>query len=323
MTLRSLLVTASLAPVALMAMLVFSPAVATDLFSVTLLGTGSPVPLPNRNGPSTLVEVNGQKLLFDAGRNNTVALFRARIPLGTITATFLTHLHSDHVNGLPDLYLTGWIGVPFANRQSPFAVYGPSGTSAMMKNLYDAFSEDRRIRHADEHYSLSAAQVEAHDIEAGVVYERDGVKVTAFTVNHGELIKPAFGYKVEYSGHKIVLSGDTKYTSNVEQQGSGADVIIHEVAIVAGDTEAAINKNPVFREVLNHHTSPAEAGTLFKNARPRLAVFSHIVMIAPTFSVSDDEILRQARKTYDGPLVVGEDLMRIRVSDTEVSVERP
>lgn len=304
-----------------MALAVFcgtAPVLAADLMTVTLLGTGSPVPLADRNGPSTLVEANGQRLLFDMGRGHTVSLFRAKMPLGSINAHFITHLHSDHINGLPDLYLTGWIGVPFGNRKGPFVVYGPRGTADMMKNLHAAFSEDRRIRHADEHYTLEAAAVEAHDIGAGLVYEKDGVKVTAFEVYHGDLIKPAFGYKVEYKGRRVVLSGDTKYSEEVLAQATGADLVIHEVATVAGDPEAAIKANPVIREVLNHHTNPMEAGALFAKARPRLAVFSHIVMISPTFSIPPEEILRQARKTYDGPLTVGADLMRFRVTDDGV-----
>ena len=118
---------------------------AEPLLKVTLLGTGSPRPAPDRNGPSTLVEAGGLKLLFDMGRGNTVSLFRAGVPLGSIDAHFITHMHSDHINGLPDLYLTGWLGVPYANRTNPFVVYGPSGTQAMIRNLYAAFSADRRI----------------------------------------------------------------------------------------------------------------------------------------------------------------------------------
>ena len=157
-----------------------SLAQAEDLFKVTLLGTGSPRPSPERNGPSTLVEAGGLRLLFDMGRGNTVALFKARVPLGSIDAHFITHMHSDHVYGLPDLYLTGWIGVPYADRKKPFLVYGPSGTKAMMEHLYAAFSEDRRIRTEDEHYPAAGITPDAHDYVEGTVFERDGVKVSAF-----------------------------------------------------------------------------------------------------------------------------------------------
>jgi ribonuclease Z len=299
-----------------------APACAEELFMVTLLGTGSPRPAPERNGPSTLVEVAGQKLMFDMGRNNTVSLFRAHIPLGAITAHFITHLHSDHINGLPDLYLTGWIGTPYANRTRPFVVYGPKGTQMMMQHLYDAFAEDRRIRHADEHESLNAAQVDAHDIDPGVVYESAGVKVTAFPVFHGELIQPAYGYKIEYKGHKVVLSGDTRYTKTVEQEGAGADLLIHEVAAVGGGTDKLVASEPFYRAVLDHHITPEDAGKLFANARPKLAVYSHIVVPGNFKGSASEQLIRETRKTYEGPLVVGEDMMRFRISDKSVAMDK-
>jgi ribonuclease Z len=295
---------------------------AEDLFTVTLLGTGSPRPTPDRNGSSTLVEVGGKRLLFDMGRNNTVSLFRAHIPLGTITAHFITHLHSDHINGLPDLYLTGWIGAPYGERKTPFVIYGPKGTQDMMQHLYAAFSEDRRMRHADEHETLESAQVIAHDIEPGVVYQNDGVKVTAFPVLHGELIKPSYGYKIEYKDHKVVLSGDTKYAKTVEQEGTGADLLIHEVATLGGDSNKIVAANPIYQSILDHHITPEQAGTLFTHAHPRLAVYSHIVLPSNSLADPSGEIIRQTRTTYSGPLVVGEDMMRFRVGEEGISMEK-
>jgi len=296
---------------------------AEPLLKVTLLGTGSPRPAPDRNGPSTLVEAGGLKLLFDMGRGNTVSLFRAGVPLGSIDVHFITHMHSDHINGLPDLYLTGWLGVPYANRTRPFVVYGPSGTQAMMRNLYAAFSEDRRIRTEDEHYPLSGLEVDAHDIGEGSVFERQGVKVSAFPVFHGEHIEPAFGYRIDYKGHSVVLSGDTKYSKRVESEATGADLLVHEVAAVSGDPEKVLARYPAYRTILDHHTDPQQAGALFAKARPKLAVYSHIVTPAnPADGVpaaTPDEIVTQTRRNYDGPLVVGADMMQFVVSDEGVA----
>ena len=308
----------------LMCLAVAAPAgaLAEDFFNVILLGTGSPRPAPNRNGPSTLVEAGGLKLLFDMGRGNTVSLFRAGVPLGAIDAHFITHLHSDHVNGLPDLYLTGWIGVPYANRTRLFLVYGPKGTQPMMEHLYAAFSEDRRIRIADEKYPLAGISIDAHDFEAGKVFERNGVVVTAFRVFHGELIEPAFGFKVEYKGHSVMFSGDTKYSKAVEEAAIGSDLLVHEVAAVSGDVEAVLAASPAYRAILDHHTDPAQAGRLFAVAKPKLAVYSHIV--TPSNPPADAaEILRQTRTTYAGPVVVGEDMMRFRVTDSGVELLAP
>jgi ribonuclease Z len=300
------------------------PALAAEpLIKVTLLGTGSPRPAPDRNGPSTLVEAAGLKLLFDMGRGNTVSLFRAGVPLGSIDAHFITHMHSDHINGLPDLYLTGWLGVPYANRTKPFVVYGPSGTQAMMRNLYAAFSEDRRIRFEDEHYPLSGLEVDAHDIGEGTVFERQGVKVSAFPVFHGEHIQPAFGYRIDYEGHSVVLSGDTKYSKRVESEATSADLLVHEVAAVSGDPEKVLTRYPAYRIILDHHTDPQQAGALFAKARPKLVVYSHIVLPAnPAEGVpaaTPDEIIAQTRRSYDGPLVVGADMMQFVVSDEGVA----
>ena len=292
-------------------------ALAEEFFNVILLGTGSPRPAPNRNGPSTIIEAGGLRLLFDMGRGHTVSLFKAGIPLGSIDAHFITHLHSDHINGLPDLYLTGWIGVPYGNRTRPFLVYGPAGTRAMMEHLYAAFAEDRRIRIADEKYPLSGISVEAHEFSGGLVFERNGVQVTAFKVFHGELIEPAFGFKITYRNHAVVLSGDTKLSKAVEEAATGADLLIHEVAAVAGDVAAVLASSASYRAILDHHTDPAEAGTLFSKAGPKLAVFSHIV--TPSNPPADAaEIVRQTRSTYAGAVVVGEDMMRFRVTDAGV-----
>lgn len=296
---------------------------AEELFVVTLLGTGSPRPSPDRAGQSTLVEVAGQRLMFDMGRNNAVGLFRARIPLGSINAHFITHMHSDHINGLPDLWFTGTLGAPYGQRKTPFVVYGPDGTQDMMKNFYAAFSEDRRIRQADGDVSADAVSYKAYDIKPGVVYENNGVKVTAFTVFHGEKIKPAYGYKVEYKGRKVVMSGDTKYDKRVEEEATGADLLIHEVATFGANTEKILAANPAYRPVLDHHITPEEAGTLFAKARPKLAVYSHFVLPGGAISLTDasGEIIKLTRKNYGGPLVVGEDMMRFRVAEQGISIE--
>lgn len=291
---------------------------ASEEMRVTLLGTGSPVPNPDRYSQSTLVEAGSQKLLFDFGRGAPIRLTQLAIPLGEITAGFITHMHSDHVAGLPDVWLTGWIATPFGLREAPLLVYGPKGTEAMTANLTEAFSEDIRIRQADEHLLPEGIAFDAHDIEAGVVYEKDGVTVTAFDVEHGALIKPSYGYKIEYGGKTVVISGDTTYDAQVIAAGKGADLLIHEVAWV---DPRMVEQFPSFKEVLAHHTTPEEAGRVFTEAAPDLAVYAHIVSRGVRGS-SQQEILaemeRLTRETYDGPLVMGEDLMAFELTDDGV-----
>jgi ribonuclease Z len=290
-------------------------------FTVTLLGTGTPVPDPDRFGPATLVEAGRHALLFDAGRGSTMRLFQRRLPLRGVGPLFLTHLHSDHTVGIPDLWLSGWLGGPWARRTSPFRVIGPMGTRDLMRNLERAYAADIRIRMADEHYPAEGVRVIADEFMAGgVVWEMDGVRVTAFEVNHGDLIKPAYGYRVDYDGRSIVISGDTRFDENVIRHGTGADLLIHEVAAV----RPPLLKEPAVQRVMAHHTSPQEAGRVFQRARPRLAVYTHLVLLArPAVpAVTPDEVVAQTRETYQGPLVAGEDLMRFIVGKAGVEVIR-
>jgi ribonuclease Z len=258
------------------------------------------------------------------GRGVTIRLWQKQIPLGSIDAHFLTHLHSDHINGLSDLWLSGWIQTAFGGRKKPFTIYGPAGTEKMMANLWEAFSEDRRIRIEDEKNPLSGIQVDAHDAKPGVVYEKDGVVVTAFEVDHGDLIKPAYGYKIEYRNHTVVISGDTRYHVNVEKAARGADLLIHEVAMIP---EKLFAQFPVYRAIYDHHISPELAGKLFAAAQPKLVAYSHLVLSGlPKSGIpypTPEELLAATRKTYDGRVVVGVDLMGFKIDDSGVSIIEP
>ena len=292
---------------------------ADQSFRVTLLGSGSPIPAADRFGPATLVEAGNHKFLFDAGRGATIRLYQLNIPMGKVDPLFLTHLHSDHTNGIPDLWLTGWLGGPFGRRTKPMHIIGPVGTTHLISTLQSAYSEDIRIRIADENYPPEGAEMVSEEFfHDGIVYDRDGVRVTAFEVNHGELIKPAYGYRVDYEGHSVVISGDTKFNENVIKYGTDADVLIHEVAAAP----PALQNDPQVQKVMAHHTLPAEAGTVFKRAHPKLAVFTHIVLSerpnAPAITIP--ELVAQTRQNYDGPLEVGEDLMTIEAGDKPVVV---
>jgi len=291
-------------------------------FKVTLLGTGNPFPVMDRFGPSTLVEAGQEKLLFDCGRGASQRLWQLGIPLSGVTATFLTHLHSDHVVGIPDLWLTGWLPPLFGRRVEPFRVWGPTGTKEMMFHLEKAYQADIRIRIEDEKLPPQGASIVAEDISEGVVYQSNGVKVTAFDVDHGAAIKPAFGYRIDFDGRSVVISGDTRFSENLIRFSKGADVVVHEVAQAK---EELLRKSEAARRIIGHHTSPEEAGTVFARLKPRLAVYSHIVLLttepgiaAPTIP----DLLAMTRKTYAGRLEVGEDLMTIEVGDT-VEVHRP
>lgn len=216
-------------------------------------------------------------------------------------------MHSDHVNGLPDVWMTGWLATPYGGRKAPMALYGPAGTEAMAEHLSEAFREDKRIRMADEHLGEAGILFDAHDAPPGKVYEKNGVTVTAFEVHHGDLIKPAYGYRVDYDGKSVAISGDTTCDVRVADAAQGVDLLIHEVAWI---DPSVIAEFPSYKEALAHHTLPAEAGRIFAASEPRLAVFSHIVSRGAKGQdpeAADARILEEARSAYDGPVLMGAD----------------
>jgi ribonuclease Z len=284
-------------------------------FRVTLLGTGTPIPSPDRFGPCTMVEAGGQKFLVDAGRGATIRLAQLKVPIGRIDVQFLTHFHSDHTSGVPDVWLTGWLTSHFGQRTAPYRVIGPIGAKRLMANLERAYADDIKIRHADEKFPLSGITTDLTEFDRdGVVYEQGGVKVIAFEVDHGDVIKPCYGYRFEYGGRVAVLSSDTRYNANVIKYGAGADLLVHEVA----SARPELMKEARIQRIVGHHTTPREAGCVFAQTKPKLAAYTHIVLLGseaippPTIA----EVVAETRQTYSGPLVVGEDLMTFDIGET-------
>ena len=290
-------------------------------FKVTLLGTGTPIPVPHRFGPSTLVEAGEQKILIDAGRGATIRLYQLRVPMGRIAPLLLTHYHSDHINGVPDFWLTGWLSSFYARRTAPLHVIGPIGAKDLIANLEKAYAADIKIRLLDEKLPPDgiATRVEEFDRD-GVVYENGGVKVIAFEVDHGDVIKPCYGYRIEYGGRVAVFSSDTRYNQNVIKYGAGADLLVHEVAMARPE----LMKEAYIQRIVAHHTVPRDCGRVFAQTRPKLAAYTHLVMLAsdtiPAPTVED--LVAETRTTYDGPLAVGEDLMSFAIGDDGVTMKR-
>lgn len=288
---------------------------------VTLLGTGAPVPSIERFGPAILVEAGNQKLLFDCGRGAAQRLWQLKIPLGQVNALFLTHLHSDHVVGIPDVWLTGWIPALYGRRASPFQVFGSKGTKDMMQYLVKAFAWDINTRNKEENKVDSGIMVRAKDIEEGYVWEHNGIRVTPFRVRHAEFIDSALGYRIDFSGHSVILSGDTRYSSNLINFAKGADVVIHEVAAANEDTT---KNTSLVNQILGFHSSPEDAGRVFQQVQPEFAIFSHIVLLTSDPSVpppTTNDLIRRTHKVYKGALEVGEDLMMIEIG-SKVTVHR-
>jgi ribonuclease Z len=286
----------------------------TQEINVTLLGPGTPVPAMNRFGASILVEGAGQKYLFDAGRGALQRLAQLKVRWQDVDGVFLTHLHSDHVVGFPDLWLTGWLVGP--GRDRPLAVWGPRGTKKMMANLEQAYEFDIRIRLYDDRAAPDGVVILADDVNEGVVLEKGGLKITAFEVDHTPL-RPAFGFRVDYGGRSVVLSGDTRVSENLIRHAQAVDLLIHEVASPESFQRAGTRPERA-RSVIEHHVTPQQAGQVFARVKPRLAVYSHIVQPDAT----EQDLIPPTRMTYSGPVEVGEDVMVSVVGD-QLVVRRP
>jgi ribonuclease Z len=277
---------------------------------VTLLGTASgPRVHERREGISTLVEAGGERFLFDAGRGSLRRLVEAGYPTNAVAKLFLTHLHSDHVVGIPDLMLSPWAAAP--ERKVPLEVWGPEGTREMMRHLEQAFAFDIHMRRdVDESFSPIGIQVVAQDVRQGKVYERNGVTITAFLVSHG-LVKPSYGYRVDYAGRSVALSGDTSPSDALIEACKGVDVLIHE-AIDLEVLRRLIPDKARVDAIVARHTTAEQAAGIFSKVSPRLAVFSH--------SPGTAAIVEQTRRSYSGRVEMGEDLMVIDIG-TEVHVK--
>lgn len=302
-------------------------------FSVTLLGTGSVIPRADRFGASTLVQVGGMNFLFDAGRGSYQRLWQAGLSRSDIEAVFLTHLHSDHTVGLPDLFLSGGTIDTIAKglKSRPFVIYGPratdktAGTKELMEGIRSAYRADSFVRMHEQRQPPETLDIDIHEIGEGVIFDKNGIKITAFPVDHGES-KPAFGYRVDYDGRALVLSGDTNYRPDepMVKVAQGVDVIIHEVLALGPNFKAKYSAAAA--SIGQKHTFPSDAGKLFAGIQPKLAVYSHIEWV---YDKSDNDtnvisdITNETKETYSGPLLVGEDLDKIIIGKKSVTLSRP
>jgi ribonuclease BN (tRNA processing enzyme) len=273
---------------------------------VILLGTGTPYPDPNAAGPATAVLVGMRVFLFDAGVGVMRQVNAAGLPISGPEAAFITHLHSDHTLGYADLILTSWI----MRRTAPFAVYGPHGLRRMTQLLLTAYSEDIHLRtHGLEREVAGGYRVNVHEIgiRRGVIYDREGVRVTAIPVPHGSW-KEAYAYRIDTPDRSIVISGDTRPSEALARASRGVDVLVHEVY---SPIHLAVEDRPGGkywpRYMREFHTSDVELGALAARIKPRLLLLTHIIRMGST---NEDLVAGIRRGGFSGDVVVGKDLGR-------------
>ena len=273
--------------------------------TVVMLGTGMPRPDPECFGPATAVVYDGRTFLFDAGAGVMRRMAAAGLSIRGPEAVFITHLHSDHTLGYPDLILTSWV----MGRRTPLQAYGPVGLKKMTRYILAAWHEDIRVRiEGLEHQTTTGYKVAVHEFDAGVVYEKDGVRITAIPVIHG-CWKQAYGFRIDTPDRSIVISGDTVPTNTVLEAARGVDVLVHEVyphAQVAPEVRIGGKTWPSYMR--EFHTSDIELGALAGEAKPKLLVLHHIVR----HHVDDDGLLEAIREAgFEGDVVVARDLDRL------------
>jgi len=275
---------------------------------VVLLGTGYPRPYPDRAGPSTAVIVNGKYFVVDAGRAVVLRLSALQQPMPRITAVLLTHLHSDHTSGLPDLFNTGWV----MGRKRPLQLYGPRGTQQMVDGLLKFYAEDIHIRRdLVENLDPKGAQIDVHIVNEGEVFKDNEVTITAFAVDHRP-VEPAFGYRFESGGKIVVISGDTAPSDNLVKFAHGADILVHEVYMpgyFANARSVEMSRGDtaeVARRLSRYHTDAERVGKIAAIAEAKKLVLTHL--IPPE---DGDKMRELAARNFSGEIIVGKDLMHV------------
>lgn len=280
-----------------------SMSVSADM-TLVLLGTGTPNPVPERAGAATAIIVDGQPWIIDAGPGVIRRVEAARrtgvetLTQPSLSRALLTHLHSDHTLGLPDLMYSPWT----LEREVPLKIWGPNGTEAMVGHIEKAFSADVNNRlHGAEPANTTGWKMEAQDIEAGVLFDDGSLRIEAIAACHGDW-KQAFAYKFSHEGQSIVVSGDTTYCPAIEAAAQGADILLHEVY----DAEALARRTEDWQNYHEAaHTSGPDLGKLANNAKPYHLILHHQLM----WSGSKEAILEQIATQFKGKVTWGEDLM--------------
>ena len=270
---------------------------------VVLLGTGTPASNPRRSGPATAILVDGRAFIVDAGpgvvrrASGAAYLGHGALSPPEFSRLFITHLHSDHTAGYPDIILSPAV----TGRIRALQVYGPKGLTRMTDHLLAAYREDLAIRVVDKTASEKIGyQVQAREIEPGVIHREENIEVRAFKVDHG-LWQHALGYRFESRGSVIVVSGDTRPSANTIKACDGCDVLVHEVYCKAGFDQRSPSRQPYHAA---HHTSTHELADLARQARPKLLVLSHLLF----FGCSEEQLLGEVTSRYDGAVALGNDL---------------
>ena len=271
---------------------------------LTLLGTGCPSPSHLRYGPSSLVSYEGTNYLIDAGSGVTQRLSEAGIKPGEIDYFFITHLHSDHIVDLYQLFISGW----HTGRETKFKVFGPKGLKSHFDKIFEAYKEELDLRKEWEmRPNVEGLAYEITEINNELKIELDNATIESVKVDHHP-VDPAFGYKFILGPKNIIFSGDTRYCEVLEKSSKDADILVHEV-FVGLDYDPVRMSLDTIENISDYHTTPEEIGILASNASVKKLILNHFV--PPVFD--EDVLVERISKHFDGEIVVGKDLMQFDI----------
>lgn len=277
------------------------------MIEITLLGTGSPIPDPNRAGPATLVRAGGQVFLVDCGRGVLQRTAAVGVGAAGLSALLLTHLHSDHIGDLGDLLITRWI-TTFTPDPAPFPIIGPPGTAETVEATLKAFGHDigYRIAHHDDLNTPPA--IEVHEYTEGPVWDRDGVSIRVAPTDHRP-VAPTIGFRVDADGASVVLAGDTVPCASLDELAAGAGALVHTV--IRKDIVTQIPQQRL-QDICDYHSSVEEAAATAARAGVGTLVMTHYV---PALLPGQEEQWRTlAAQEFGGRIELGDDLHRVEVA---------
>ena len=294
-----------------------------DGLHVYLCGTGSPLPDAERAGPCVGVLAGQTAFVFDAGSGSIRKLVRMGFPVGETEHVYLTHLHSDHIDGLGEMMLQAWVG---GSRSSPVGISGPEGTAAVVEGFMQAYRTDAGYRvahHGKEIVNPAGFGAAATELDlptgemSSVVFDGGGARISAFLVDHSP-VSPAFGYRVDYAGRSVTISGDTVKSAVVARAATGSDLLIHEALnreMVATLSDAAASNgdaslSQIFADIRDYHASPVEAAETAQAAGVQELVLTHIVPPLPS-DLLHAAFLKGVGGAFDGRTTIGEDGLMI------------
>lgn len=271
---------------------------------ITLLGTGSPLPSPDRAGPATLVRAGGKVFLFDAGRAVGLRLTASGVVAPMLSAVLLTHLHSDHITDLNDVITSRWVMSPGPN---PMPVFGPVGTSLVVDAILAMLGPDIGYRLAHHEDLNDRPQPVVTELAGGVVFEEDGVRITAAPTDHRP-VEPTLGYRIEHDGQAVVIGGDGVPCAGLDELCAGADAYVQTVL-----REDLVRQVPFqrFVDTIDYHSTVQQAAETAQRAGVGTLVFTHQVP-APQPG-TEDEWIAMAAEHFGGTVVMGTDLTVVTV----------